>query len=146
MEPLVLFIRRKIADNRDIKTRPRSTTQCTWYKQCLGLGTISFSEHKERIMWINWPDINTSLTPALQMGGPAKVQHTTLYHAGHALHLLRSDLIHFSQNFLIKRTIKSFQKLSNFQKCFDISQSIQRILKRIFLVRISIEELEKNLL
>ena len=83
---LVLFIRRKIADNRDIKTRPRSTTQCTWYKQCLGLGTISFSEHKERIMWINWPDINTSLTPALQMGGPAKVLHTTLYHAGHAPH------------------------------------------------------------
>ena len=38
-------------------------------------GTISFSEHKERIMWINWPDINTSLTPAPQMGGPAKV-HT----------------------------------------------------------------------
>ena len=75
MEPLVLFIRRKIADNRDIKTWPRYTTQCTWYKQCLGLGTISFSEHKERIMWINWPDINTSLTPALQMGGPAKV-HT----------------------------------------------------------------------
>ena len=106
-------------------------------------GTISFSEHKERIMWINWPDINTSLTPAPQMGGPSKVLHTTLYHAGHALLLLRSDLIHFSQNFLIKRTIKSFQKLSNFQKCFDISQSIQRILKRIFLVLLSIEELEK---
>ena len=78
------------------------------------------------------------------MGGlSTKVLHTTLYHAGHALQLLHSDLIHFSQNFLIKRTIKSFQKLSNFQKCFDISQSIQRILKRIFLVLLSIEELEK---